>query len=76
MAKLAPHPTQALTGLTVTHENPDVKVLATAVLHDENGTAAVVSLRNDSSKPLREVPIAITLHDPRGGRSTRTTLLV
>jgi hypothetical protein len=67
LAKLAHHVTQAQTGLVVTHENPDVKVLATAVLHDANGTAAVVSLRNDSSAPLRDVPIAITLHSPSGG---------
>jgi hypothetical protein len=66
LAKLFHHPTRAQTGLVITRENPDVKVLATAVLHDENGTAAVVTLRNDSSKPLRDVPVAITLHDPRG----------
>jgi hypothetical protein len=67
LAKVAHHVTQAQTGLVVTRENPDVKVLATAVLHDANGTAAVVSLRNDSSAPLRDVPIAITLHSPSGG---------
>ncbi len=66
LAKLAHHPTQAQRGLVVTRENPYVKVLATAVVHDENGTAAVVSLRDDSSMPLRDVPIAITLHDSRG----------
>lgn len=67
LAQLARHPAHAQTGLVVTRENPDVKVLATAVVHDENGTAAVVSLRNASSQPLRDVPIAITLHDPHGG---------
>jgi hypothetical protein len=66
LAKLDHHSTRTQTGLVVLHENPDVKVLATAVLHNENGTAAVVTLRNDSPKPLRDVPLAITLHGPRG----------
>jgi hypothetical protein len=66
LAKLAHHPAQTQAGLVVTRESREVKVLATAVLHDENGTAAVVTLRNDSSKPLRDVPIAIALHDPHG----------
>jgi hypothetical protein len=66
LAKLAHHSTQTERGLVVTRENPDVRVLSTTVLHEANGTAAVVSLRNDSSKPLRDVPIAITLHGPSG----------
>ncbi len=55
-------------GLDIGRASSDVKVLATTVLHDENGVAAVVRLRNDSSRPLREVPIAITLREP-GGRT-------
>jgi hypothetical protein len=66
LAKLVHHPARAQAGLVITRENPRVQVLATAVLHDENGTAAVVTLRNDSSQPLRDVPIAIALHDPSG----------
>jgi hypothetical protein len=54
-------------GLVVRHESPYVKVLATTVLHDENGVAAVVRLRNASAHALREVPIAIALREP-GGR--------
>lgn len=53
-------------GLSIGRTSPYVKVLATTVLHDENGVAAVVRLRNDSSRPLREVPIAITLREPSG----------
>jgi hypothetical protein len=64
--KLA-HPAAVQTGLVVKRESPDVKVLATTVLHDENGIAAVVSLRNDSPHPLRDVPISITLREPGGG---------
>lgn len=54
-------------GLVVRHKSPYVKVLATTILHDENGIAAVVRLRNDSAHALREVPIAIALREP-GGR--------
>jgi hypothetical protein len=66
-AKLT-HRAAAETGLVVGRENPYVKVLGTTVLHDENGIAAVVRLRNDSSHPLRDVPIAIALREP-GGRT-------
>jgi hypothetical protein len=66
-AKLV-HRAAAETGLVVGRESHYVKVLGTTVLHDENGIAAVVTLRNDSSHPLRDVPIAITLREP-GGRT-------
>jgi hypothetical protein len=64
----AAHAAPRESGLVVKRESPYVKVLDTAVLHDENGIAAVVRLRNDSGRPLREVPIAIALHEP-GGRT-------
>ena len=64
--KLTRHSVPAQTGLTVARESPYVKVLGTTVLHDENGIAAVVRLRNISSHTLREVPISITLHEPGG----------
>jgi len=54
------------TGLTVTRLNPDVQVVSTLTLHDENGTAAVVTLRNTSARALREVPIAIAVRSARG----------
>jgi len=66
LAKLARHNVRAQTGLVITRQNPNVEVLATAVLHNENGTAAVVTLRNRSSKPLHDVPILITVRDARG----------
>jgi hypothetical protein len=66
--KLAHHSASAQTGLVVGRESPYVKVLGTTVLHDADGTAAVVRLRNDSSHALREVPISITLREP-GGRT-------
>jgi hypothetical protein len=48
-------------GLTVGRQNPAVMVVGAVVVHDANGTAAVVTLRNISSKPLRDAPIAITV---------------
>jgi hypothetical protein len=65
--KLAHH-APAERGLLVERASRYVKVLGTTVLHDENGIAAVVRLRNDSPRPLRDVPIAITLREP-GGRT-------
>jgi hypothetical protein len=60
------HHVAAQTGLVIKRGSRYVKVLGTTVLHDENGVAAVVTLRNDSSHALREVPIAITLREPQG----------
>jgi hypothetical protein len=50
-------------GLAVHAESKDVKVVSTDVLRDENGTAAVVALRNASRRELAQVPVAI---DVRG----------
>ncbi len=55
-------------GLSITRTNREVKVLDTALVHDENGTAAAVTLRNEGSRALREVPIKITLRAPSTGR--------
>ncbi|HEX5376150.1 MAG TPA: hypothetical protein VFW48_08320 [Solirubrobacterales bacterium] len=53
-------------GVTITKESKDVKVLDTTLLTDEVGTAVVVELRNDSSKDLIDVPIAIDVLDAKG----------
>ena len=53
-------------GLDVRSQNPDVKVLATAVVHDENGAAVVVELRNRTQRPLGRVPVAIDVRDGDG----------
>jgi hypothetical protein len=66
LARHTRHAAAAQRGLVVTRENPHVRVLATVVLHDANGTAAVVTLRNDSARPLRNVPVAIALHGAHG----------
>jgi hypothetical protein len=54
-------------GLSIARTSREVRAIETAVVHDANGTAAVVTLRNDASRAFREVPIAITLTAP-GGR--------
>jgi hypothetical protein len=66
LAKLARHQTSAQSGLSITHPNAAVEVRSSAVLHDENGTAAVLVLRSRAPAPLRKVPIAITVKDARG----------
>lgn len=55
-------------GLSVARVNPDVQVRATSLLHDAaaDRTAAVVTLRNTSSRPLQGVPVLITLRGAAG----------
>lgn len=53
-------------GLQIAAANPDVKIVSSAVLHDANGAAAVVTLRNLSTHALTNVPIAIDVLDARG----------
>src|SRR4051812_38310725 len=55
-------------GLSISAENPDVRVLGTTVLQDKNGIAAVVRLRNTSRDDQAKVPIAITLKDAKGAK--------
>jgi hypothetical protein len=50
-------------GVSVARSSKDVRVLSTDVLQDENGTAAVVRLRNVSKGALWQLPVAI---DVRG----------
>jgi hypothetical protein len=66
LAQRLAHPEATRKGVVVTHENPRVKVMGTDVVHDENGVAAVVALRNESSRTLRNAPIAITVNDSKG----------
>jgi hypothetical protein len=55
-------------GVVVTRSSRDVKVLATDVLQDENGTAAVVRMRNTGKAPLAQVPVTIDVR-ARAGKS-------
>jgi hypothetical protein len=47
-------------------ESALVRVVGTAVVHTSEGTAAVVSLRNTSSRTLTDLPIAVTVLDAQG----------
>jgi hypothetical protein len=60
------HAQAAQRGLAITHPSKVVKVIATAVVHDSEGAAAVLTLRNTSSSTLRDVPIQITVKDAAG----------
>jgi hypothetical protein len=53
-------------GLVVGRRNPEVRVVATTALHDANGTAVVVVLRNRSKRPLAALPLAINVRGARG----------
>jgi hypothetical protein len=53
-------------GLTVTRQNGQVKVAQTAVLHDANGSAAVVVLTNRSPAGMANVPLSIEVRGPDG----------
>ncbi|HMS63033.1 MAG TPA: hypothetical protein PKD63_12195 [Solirubrobacteraceae bacterium] len=53
-------------GVTVTKSNRDVRVLGTSVVTDANGTAVVVRLRNASSRPQADVPVALDVRDAAG----------
>jgi hypothetical protein len=66
VAQRLAHPQTVQKGVVVTRENPRVRIVQTAVIHDENGVAAVVILRNESAQALRDAPIAITVSDARG----------
>lgn len=55
-------------GLVVRQQNRDVRVVATSVVQDANGTAVVVELRNRAPRPVGSVPVAIDVQGP-GGRS-------
>lgn len=52
--------------LTITRQSTKVRVTATAIVRGSEAAAAVVTLRNVSSTPLRDVPVQITVRDAHG----------
>ncbi len=60
IARNAPH------GLSIAHASTRVSALASTVLHSPEGTAAVLTIRNNSATALRDVPIEITVKDAHG----------
>jgi hypothetical protein len=61
-APSGPSPTSALTS-----PSTKVKVGQVSILKGTEGLAAVVTLQNTSSTPLRDVPIALSVRDTNGG---------
>ena len=54
------------TGLTVQKQSQDVRVTKTAVLHDQYGSAVVITVQNDGSQDLRDVPVSVDVEDRKG----------
>ena len=52
--------------LVVPKPNKDVKVADTAIIHDQNGDAVVVELKNESKQTLVNVPILVNIRDAKG----------
>ena len=61
-------------GLTIGKANPDVAVRTTALLHDANGIAAVVELRNKGRNTQVRLPVAISVTDAKGKALYRNNL--
>lgn len=53
-------------GVTVTEEDPSIKVVSTTVLSEAEGSAVVVELHNDSGEDLVDVPISVDVLDAKG----------
>jgi hypothetical protein len=54
------------TGLKITRQSTVIKVLASQIVAGAEGSAVVVTLRNESSMTLGEVPIAVSLKSASG----------
>jgi len=53
-------------GLQITRPSNQVKILASTLVHDSEGSAAVVELRNETAQALQAIPIAIEARDNHG----------
>ena len=62
-AKRATHAQQ---GLSIVKQSTVAKVLSAGIVHGSEGAAAVVTVRNESSRALRAVPIAIAVKSANG----------
>jgi hypothetical protein len=68
LQRAAKHDVLATQGVSVTKENPSVKVLRSTIVHSSSGTAVVVALRNTSTHILENAPIEVTVRDAHGGQ--------
>jgi hypothetical protein len=64
-AKLAKKAITGQKGLSIAKTNPDVKVVASGLVQDPNGVAAVVHLKN-TGRTQAVLPVAITVSDATG----------
>jgi hypothetical protein len=53
-------------GLSIAHASSIVKVLSATLVRGTEGTAAVLTLHNSSTRAIRGVPISISLRDAQG----------
>lgn len=60
------HTTLAQHGVSVSRENPNVRVLGSTVVHSSVGTAVAVALHNNSAHILAAAPIELTVRDGKG----------
>ena len=58
--------------LKVKKENPDIKVLDTAMLTDDSGTAVIVEVENTSDEVQANVPVLIDVRDAKGKTGRRS----
>jgi hypothetical protein len=66
LRRQAKHDILASQGVSVTKQNPTVKVLQSAVVRSHEGVAVVVALRNTGTHALENAPIEITVRDAHG----------
>jgi hypothetical protein len=67
LAKAAKHARPAERGLSISRPSAYVHVTSALLVRGTAGAAAIVTLRNTSSRALENVPLAITVKDARGG---------
>jgi hypothetical protein len=66
LEKTAHHTHLAERGLSIVKRSADVHVLGAVLVHDAEGAAAIITLRNESARTLTDVPIAITVENAHG----------
>lgn len=69
-ARLAKAPRRSANekGVKVTRQNPDVRVVSTALVHDQYGTAAVAELRSRARVAQADLPLSIVVRGAGGKR--------
>jgi hypothetical protein len=66
LQRAAKHDVLATQGVSVSKENPSVRVLQSTLVRSGESTAVVVALRNTSSHALENAPIEVTVRDAHG----------